>query len=287
MLSLALLLYWRHQVMTSDVLPPAGERHGIAALFYNVVWKGPSMGEWATALGSNMRLGYSWPVLLLALIGMFPLSRRSPTLFLALLLAGLDVVAYRNYALNHTQNYSYLAPLVGAALGMFFVSWPKRIPAWLSPACMVVLIASLAIMSFQLAQKVATPFFRDMGHALTQGTKGEHGKRYLVAVGTSIYGYYVDSHLVGQEPILDTSYIQANLPSIKPEQGFRYLWLKQAKTSPMRMYSPAQEKAMAEFLAPFPRERLPQLEKKVNLSHEGAKVHILEAWMVTVKEPEV
>ncbi|MBK8978802.1 MAG: hypothetical protein IPM29_23120 [Planctomycetes bacterium] len=286
--SLAAILAWRAHARAA--VPAAAAMqidHSVGALTQTFLSVRADLSTWLDAIVHQLRISYGWPMLAAAAVGLPLVFAASARLAGSLLVAAvLTPLLIPDHSLTHTMDYTPAAALSAwaAARAAEAVGGLCRLrPGGLRAAAVgLALVVGLAVQSARTIQRSCTDYYCAVGAVLTaaQGARDGHGDGpYFVAHGFAWFGYYVEGDYVLAPPVRDPQVLTPALAGLGDEVGARYLWLRSDEPSgPL-----ADPPGLAGFLAPFPRERLPQLEIPVLVGDR--QVCIREAWLVTLKRP--
>jgi hypothetical protein len=277
--ALALLAYWlwlRGALPLFRHRPPGAD---LAALVReHVLGNRPPPGEFFAGAGKYLALANTALVPLLALPGLALLLRRDAALAAALLLvAFLHPLTFAHHATSHFHFWGYLGPLLGAA----FAAHATLRPGWLRALGALVVAAAVtaaALGSIDAQRRNDTTLFRDVAATLARAAAGDGGARWLVGHNfPQVYAYYV------REPEVVVTYV-AEPRAVEGGRrvhplGVRYLHV-QLSADAMRY--PTDPPALRSYLAPFPRERVPALEREFWQIDGQAPARIEAAWLYTL-----
>lgn len=200
--------------------------------------------------------------------------RRDARFFTALVVAGCAwPIAFATHAATHAHFWAYLAVALALGAGSLGSLRPPG-ARWLGAATTWLLAGIAWITSDATVRANATSLFRDVGGVATRAAS-------VGAVATNslnLWPYYARNAAILSAPISDPALLELLRSSPVLPRGYAYLWLDDRS---LRTDADAR-RALETFLAPFPHERLPQLEVEVGRIG-GQVVHeIRQAWLVHV-----
>jgi hypothetical protein len=220
----------------------------------------------------NLRLGFSLPVLALALAGLPFFARAAPRLALAMLVAGmLNAAVFPANTAGHVFYWAYLAPLVaGGVAGLARIGGRRR--AWIGAALASAAIgwgAARVLAHFRAAD---TTFFRDQGALITGATTD--GARRFVVLANYAYGYYVRSpHAAMGLPALTDPQRLEELRTRGGHEawGVRYVLTELEGAAGGGAPLPRVDPALKAYLERFPSPAAPALERRVTIPGYGSE----------------
>lgn len=273
--SFGLFLVWREWAWRLPGLVTEGQARGIVELLQIKVIDRPPWGELLPSILVRLRTTFTTPLVVVIALGTLLGLARATRVTLALLVAGFTAMLLFGFQADPVY-CSYVAPMAGLACGLVV----ERLAAVLPRPRMwritltVLLAGYCAFSTRRMIDADSTTFLRDAGRILTAASRDNEGRpAYFVTYDLfAYYGTYVESPDVFPFQVADPKWLQTAI-DLGGEKGVRHLWLR----------IPGVERPVDAFLAPFPKERRPELEGFVR-TPEGS-FEVSEAWVVTLRDP--
>ena len=274
---------WQQWVLSADHLPKPPQV-GVGELLERV-WgesQGRTLGEWLAGFGRTLRVGFTWPLLAIAAVGVVPAFRRAPRWATVFALGLVHPLMFPSHSFDHMMFFVYALPLV--ALGAACAG--ELVARRMAPMARWVIIAIAAgvpaVTSVLQLARAESSFYKDLGRVLTAAVEDDYNVGHGWPYGA--YLAYIDSVRVLPQPLRDAT-ILAGAPAGSAPRGVRYLWLRFGEVSAAVSDTFAEPPGLAAILEPLPRTRVPELEVRIDVTGNGAVVEVSEAWLVTIAPP--
>lgn len=275
LLSALAILGWTTWARALPALQP-----GLAETAHSVVERAvldrPAADDVLSGTLARLRAGFTWPILITGALGWLLLARRHLRFALATLSVQLmTVIVFPHHVMTHVLFIAYLAIPLAAGIAAL----AARLGLWLLLAALVWTLTHTA----RQIELASTPFFAEFGRVATAAAgPDDHGREYWVATNNPyIFRYYVPTTRVLREPVVRIPELQAGLAQIT--RGARYLHL--ACEGPLLELIPYLRPIpeLTDWLQPFTRRRLPELELQLRLPPDGTALEITEAWIYELR----
>ncbi|MEM7204673.1 MAG: hypothetical protein AAF628_30730 [Planctomycetota bacterium] len=278
-----LVLIWRQWALQTPLLGPQAATATIGTLWDTTIASRPVLTEYLRGAGHSLSQAATLPLIGAGLLGMALLARRRPRLALAALAAGVpQPLLFAQHASNHVHFFCYTgAALALGTSGLVAATGARR---WLGIGALAVVATIAWRTSEAVVQQNATTFFRDAGDVLVEATHNEADPTQPVLAMTNLplYAYYSDSPFVVAEPMLQVPLLQALRADPRFPHGFRYLWFKEARGATAERYLAPARDALAAWLGPLPKRRVPELEVRLLQADGTYDLDLQEVYVVDV-----
>jgi len=268
-------LLWKAWALQAPAL--GGRKPGsLEAALQEVVLDRPPLGDFLHALLERLTQGFTWPVVILGLVGALVALKRHPRITLALLTAGiLNPVVMAKHTMGHVFYLAYLAPFV--VLGLVSLPLPGKGIARAAAALLLALsFAACSVRTAEAMRAGSDPFYRDLGGVLDEWSAQREGERivrvYRVLTNVpQLYPLYFETPLFAQ--VMDRTGVESVLREGGPA-GVRYLHLRiEDERGPILPEAPD----LLPFLRRFPSRRIPLLERRIERPLDGAVYRVTRA----------
>ncbi|MCC6670445.1 MAG: hypothetical protein IT458_05245 [Planctomycetes bacterium] len=288
--ALALLALWMAFALRAPFLPPEQQGFDLDRILGGSVLQRP---EWRAVLAdSARRLWEGQGAALVAGLLCLPwFAWRQPRVACALAAFGLgNLLAFPSHTASHVFFWCYLTPLLVVAAAATFARLPLR-------GGIALLLVAVLSADQARAQRRAddTGFLAELAAAMDRATHGAPGAanpaaRSIVFASFPGYRYYlVSPYTATHEPMVVPAHLEQlqdlarvrnrSLPEAQ-RTGLRYLWLRVRGDVARDFPGLRDDPALGQWLAPYPKRRVPTLEARFEIAGRGLGVEVFEAWEV-------
>ena len=263
--SLAALLGWQFWARSAPFLRhdlPGAESFAEVLKRALLAWPDPL--EFVRGLGLLLDIGFTVPLMIMAVPGLLAMSWRQPRLLWTLLLPGvLNIVVFRFHSYNHLMFTAFLAPTFALASAGSLQLVRERLSSVAATLAGVVLVGLATAATVDVKTAATQPLFARLGATLSEIADGPPSATdpRPIAVATNAeqnYPYYVRSPRVYLFPAIDV----AALERIRGGPArIRYVYLHVERRVPGTDTPPGPppDPQLHAWLQQFPRQPLPQL----------------------------
>ncbi len=277
-LGLGLLVVWVQWALGAAFVPESLRALGWKAL---LVQNTAGVVDAATFCRESFRRlveGYGLVLPLGALLGLVPLFRRAPRLGCALLVLGLQgPCLFPFHAHGHVIHWAALGPFCVAAVAALAHQGGR-----LGLALQVVVLLACAVVTGKQMASDRVPLQKQLGATMTQATQTGGAAQAAVFCSAPVYGYYLGSPAAYGVPIVTPAELEALRAQAPAGATVRYLWLRCGGTLQREWPTLGDSAPLAQYLEPFAKTRVPELEQTWWLAGRWRDLVVREAWLVTL-----